>query len=150
MIFLSYRLRFLDANQARWSFLLKHKCGVMTAKKRCRSSQITELSTLWFVGFQPFLFLSYYFLEFDEFIFSFQDTYNSRLKEKYENEPLTHPDLDPDLWLEVGSSGGPDKNQVYGLFNTTVENLWTIRSVSIIGCSQSIFRPTSIGSNDPS
>jgi hypothetical protein len=65
---------------------------------------------LWFVGFQPFLFLSYYFLEFDEFIFSFQDTYNSRLKEKYENEPLTHPDLDPDLWLEVGSSGGPDKN----------------------------------------
>jgi len=56
------------------------------------------------------LFLSYYFLEFDEFIFSFQDTYNSRLKEKYEKEPLTHPDLDPDLWLEVGSSGGPDKN----------------------------------------
>jgi len=41
------------------------------------------------------------------------------LREKYENDPSTHPDFDPDLWMEVGSSGGRDKNKVYGLSNTT-------------------------------
>jgi hypothetical protein len=38
--------------------------------------------------------------------------------------------------MEVGSSGGPDKNRVYGLSNTTVDNLQTTRSVSTIGSSQ--------------
>jgi hypothetical protein len=57
-------------------------------------------------------FLSYYLLEFDEFIFSLQDTYNNRLKERYKNDYLTHPDIDPDLWLEAGSSGGPNRNRV--------------------------------------
>jgi len=51
---------------------------------------------------------------------------------------LTHPKFDPDLWMEVGSSGGPDKNRVYGLSNTTVDNLRTARSVSTVGSSQSI------------
>jgi hypothetical protein len=51
---------------------------------------------------------------------------------------LTHPEFDPDLWMEVGSSGGPDKNQVYGLSNTTAENLWAARSVSTVGSSQSV------------
>jgi len=41
------------------------------------------------------------------------------LRERYGDDPLTHPKFDPDLWMEVGSSGGPDKNQVYGLYNTT-------------------------------
>jgi len=50
----------------------------------------------------------------------------------------THPDIDLDLWLEAGLSGGPYKNQVYELFNTTTENLWMACSVSTIGCSQSI------------
>jgi hypothetical protein len=45
------------------------------------------------------------------------------LKERYEDDPSTHQDFDPDLWMEAGLSGGPDKNQVYGLFNTTIENL---------------------------
>jgi len=40
--------------------------------------------------------------------------------------------------MEVGSSGGPDKNQVYGLSNTTADNLWSARSVSTVGSSQSI------------
>jgi len=35
--------------------------------------------------------------------------------------------------MEVGSSGGPDKNWVYGLSNTTVENLWVTHSVSTVG-----------------
>ena len=48
-----------------------------------------------------FFFLSYYLLEFDEFIFYFQETYNSRLKEKYEDNPSTYLDINPDLWLEV-------------------------------------------------
>jgi len=40
--------------------------------------------------------------------------------------------------MEVGSSGGPDKNRVYGLSNTTTDNLRSTRSVSTIGSSQSI------------
>jgi hypothetical protein len=40
------------------------------------------------------------------------------------------------LWLEAGLSGGPNRNQVYELSKTTVENLRMTRSVSIVGCSQ--------------
>jgi hypothetical protein len=85
-------------------------------------------------------FLSYYFLSFDEFIFSFQDMCNSQLKEKYGDDPSTHPDLDLDLWLEVGLSGRFDRNQMYRLSNTTVKNLWMTYSVLTFGCLQSIPR----------
>jgi hypothetical protein len=89
---------------------------------------------------QPFYFISYYFycIEYDGFFFHFQETYNSQLRERYEDDPSTYPDFDPDLWMEVGSSGGLDKNRVYGLSNTTTENLWAARSVPTIGSSQSI------------
>jgi hypothetical protein len=40
--------------------------------------------------------------------------------------------------MEVGSSGGPDKNRVYGLSNTTAEKLRLARSVSTVGRSPSI------------
>jgi hypothetical protein len=50
--------------------------------------------------------------------FYFQETYNNRLRKRYRDNILTHPKFDPDLWKEVGSSGGPDKNRVYGLSNT--------------------------------
>jgi hypothetical protein len=40
--------------------------------------------------------------------------------------------------LEVGLSGRPDRNRVYGLFNTTVQNLQTSRSISTVGCLQSV------------
>ena len=60
------------------------------------------------------------------------------MRERYGDDPSTHPDFDPDLWMEVGSSGGPDKNRVYGLSNTTAENLWAARSVSTVGRSQSV------------
>jgi len=70
--------------------------------------------------------------------FYFQETYNSRLRERYGDDPLTLPEFDPDLWMEVGSSGGPDKNRVYGLSNTTAENLRKARSVSTVGSSQSV------------
>jgi hypothetical protein len=59
-------------------------------------------------------------------------------RQRYGDDSSTHPNIDLDLWLEAGSSGGPDKNQVYELFNTTTENLWMACSVSTIGCSQSI------------
>jgi len=58
--------------------------------------------------------------------------------ERYENDPSTHSDFNSDLWMEVGSSGGPEKNRVYGLSNTTVEDLRSARSVSIIGSSPSV------------
>jgi hypothetical protein len=70
--------------------------------------------------------------------FYFQETYNSRLRERYGDDPLTHPEFDPDLWMEVGSFGGPDKNQVYGLSNTTAENLRAAHGVSTVGSSQSV------------
>jgi hypothetical protein len=38
--------------------------------------------------------------------------------------------------MEIGLSGGPDKNRVYGLSNTTADNLRTARSVSTVGSSQ--------------
>jgi len=60
------------------------------------------------------------------------------LRERYRDDILTHPEFDSDLWMEVGSSGGPDKNWVYGLSNTTTNNLWLARNVSTIGSSQSI------------
>jgi hypothetical protein len=72
------------------------------------------------------------------FYFYFQETYNSWLGERYGDDHLIHPEFDPDLWMEVGSFGGPDKNRVYGLSNTTAENLRAARSVSIVGSSQSI------------
>jgi hypothetical protein len=56
------------------------------------------------------------------FLFYFQETYNNRLRERYGDDTLTHPEFDPDLWMEVGSSGGPDKNRVYELSNTTADN----------------------------
>ncbi|KAL9383226.1 hypothetical protein Peur_023549 [Populus x canadensis] len=68
----------------------------------------------------------------------FVETYNNRLRERYGDDILTHPEFDPDLWMEVGSSGGPDKNRVYGLSNTTADNLPSTRSVSTVGSSQSI------------
>jgi predicted transcriptional regulator len=60
------------------------------------------------------------------------------LRERYGDDPSTHPDFDPDLWMEVGTSGGPDKNQVYELSNTKVENLRAAGSVSTVGSSQSV------------
>jgi len=71
--------------------------------------------------------------------FYFQETYNNRLRERYRDDILTHSEFDPDLWMEVGSSGGPDKNRVYGLSNTTADNLRSTRSVSVVGSSQSIW-----------
>jgi hypothetical protein len=40
--------------------------------------------------------------------------------------------------MEVGSSGGPNKNWVYGLSNTAADNLRSTHSVSTVGSSQSI------------
>ena len=81
-----------------------------------------------------FFLLSYNFLQFDEFFFSFQDTYSNYLNERSGDNPLTHPDL----WLEARSFNGPYRNRVYGLSNTTAENLRMASNVLIVGCSQSV------------
>jgi hypothetical protein len=106
-------------------------CGLMTAKKGSKNSWIVKLSTLWYVVFNLF-FLNLLFFEFSDFFF--QDTYNTWLKERYDDDPSTHPDL----WLEVGSSSGLNRNQVYDLSNTTTEFLCMTYSVSTVGCSQSV------------
>ena len=89
---------------------------------------------------QPFYFVSYYYvywIEYDDYFFYLQETYNNRLRERYGDNPKTHSEFDPDLWMEVGSSGGPNKNQVYELSNTTADNLQSARSASTVGSSQS-------------
>jgi hypothetical protein len=60
------------------------------------------------------------------------------LRERYGDDPSTFPDFDLDLWMEVGLFGGPDKNWVYGLSNTTAKNLRSARSVSTVGSSPSV------------
>jgi hypothetical protein len=60
------------------------------------------------------------------------------LRERHGDNPSTHLSFDPNLWMEVGSSGGPDKNQMYGLSNTMAENLRAARSVSTVGSFQSV------------
>ena len=69
---------------------------------------------------------------------NFQETYNSQLRERYGDDPSTHSNFDPDLWMEVGSSGGLDKNRVYGLSNTTAENLRAARNVLTVRSSPSL------------
>jgi hypothetical protein len=110
----------------------------MTAKKGYNSSLITQLSTLWYVGFQSFFFLSYYFLEFDELVFSFHDTYDSRFKGRYKKDLLTYLDIDLDLWSKARSFGGLDRNWVYRHFNITAKNLQMTCSALTVECSQSI------------
>ena len=59
------------------------------------------------------------------------------MRERYGDDPLTHPEFNPDLWMEAGLSGGPDKSQVYGLSNTTADNLRSAHSASTVESSQS-------------
>jgi len=40
--------------------------------------------------------------------------------------------------MEVELSGGPGKNQMYGLSNITTKNLQVAQSVSTVGSSQSV------------
>jgi hypothetical protein len=40
------------------------------------------------------------------------------------DNPLTHPECDPNLWLKVESSNGLDRKQVYGISNTAVEDMY--------------------------
>jgi hypothetical protein len=60
------------------------------------------------------------------------------LRERHGDDPSIHLDFNLDLWMEVGSSGGPDKNQVYELSNTTAENLREAHNVSTVGSTQSV------------
>jgi hypothetical protein len=41
---------------------------------------------------------------------------------KHEEDPLTHLEHDPELWLVVKATGEPDQNQVHGIFMTTTRD----------------------------
>jgi hypothetical protein len=97
-------------------------------------SQAQHFLVLWFST----IFFNLLFTRIWLFYFYFHETYNSWLKKRHEDDPSIHPDFDLDLWLEARSFDGPNRNLVYELSNTTTENLWTARSVSIIRCLQSI------------
>ena len=77
------------------------------------------------------------------------------------DDPLTYLDFDPDLWLEVRSSGGLDRSHAYELSNTKTEKLWMTCNASTVWilaidskhsnsrvCDN--VRPTSTDSDDPS
>jgi 3-deoxy-D-manno-octulosonic-acid transferase len=79
--------------------------------QRLIDSQAQHFMVCWFsTFFFKLLFFWIYWL-------FFHDTYNTQLKERYENDPLTHPNLNLDLWLEAGSYGGTNRNHMYGLSN---------------------------------
>ena len=119
-------------------------CGDIRVEWRPQKEGVIVLrqprSTFCGMFIQPFFFhkLLFSWIIFDAFSFYFHETYNSQLKERYGDDPLTHLDFYPDLWMETGSFGGSDRNQVYRLSNTTVENLRTTPSVSTVGSSQSV------------
>jgi len=126
---------------ARWSCLWRRTCEVKTAERGRNSSFTTVINTSWYVCSTILFCKLLYLLNWIWwllFYFYFQETYNSRLRERYGDDPLTHSEFDPDLWMEVRSSGGPDKNRVYGLSNTTTDNLRAARSVSTVRSSQSV------------
>ena len=124
-------------------------CGVKIAKRGCSSSWTTVLSTSWYVrSIILFCKLLFSLIEYDDFLKKFQETYNSRLGERYEDNPSNHPDFDSDLWMEMGSSGGPEKYRVYRLSNTTAENFRLTHSVSTVGSSPSVLS-TSLRSSLP-
>jgi len=66
----------------------------------------------------------------------FQETYNTRLQEKYKNDPSNHPELNLDFLLEAGLFDGSNRNQIYGILNTTTNDIRTYRSVLTAGSSQ--------------
>jgi hypothetical protein len=76
---------------------------------------------------QLFSFVSYYFILLNWIwwfhFFYFQETYNSWLRERCRDDHSTHPDFNPDLWIEEESSGGFDRNQVHRLSNIMTKNL---------------------------
>jgi hypothetical protein len=97
-------------------------------------------STLCGMFVQPFSFVSYYFLELNLMI-SFLIFRRYIIAGWGRDTGIIFqppPDFDPDLWMEAGLSGGPDRNRVYGLSNTTVENLHVAHSVSTVRSSQSL------------
>jgi len=126
----------LELEPSPMELLWRRACEVKTAKRRCNNLLTTALNTLWYVHSTIFFCkLLFSWIEFDDFSFYFQETYNNRLREKYENDPSTHPNFDPNLSMEAGSSGGPDKNWVYELSNSTTKNLRMTCSVSTIRSS---------------
>jgi hypothetical protein len=79
--FVSYKLRLLDVSQAQRCFLWRHTWGVKTFKKRCNSSSIITLNTSWYVHSTIFFCkLLFSWIEFDDFLFNFQETFNNRLR----------------------------------------------------------------------
>jgi len=120
--FFFYYIHFFIFFLSNNSFLLQAMvlgctCRVMIIKKGRSSSSITEFNILWYVDFQHFLIKLLFLWIFWLFC---QDMYNTWLKERYKDDHLTHPDLDPNLWLEARLFDEPDRNWVYNLSHTTV------------------------------
>ena len=108
-------------------------------QKGCSNSWTTMLNTLWYVrSIILFRKLLFSWIEYDDLKKKLVETYNSRLRERYGDNHSTHLDFDPNLWMDVASSGGPDKNWVYGLSNTTAKNLRSACSVSTVVSSPSV------------
>jgi hypothetical protein len=44
------------------------------------------------------------------FLFYFVETYNVSMHAKHEEDPLTHPKYDSELWLKARAISGSDRN----------------------------------------
>ena len=59
------------------------------------------------------------------------------MHKRYRDDLSTYSELNLNLWLEVGFTGGSDGNQVYNFSKTTIEDVRAGHSVLIVGASWS-------------
>jgi hypothetical protein len=60
------------------------------------------------------------------------------MRAKHKEDPLTHLEYDPELWLEAGVTSGCDRNQVYGFSMIMTQDMRLDCSVStVVDISQS-------------
>lgn len=105
---------------------------MMNVGKGCNNSCIAELSTSWYVLFQQIIFLSYYFYEFADFLSpgNVQHLVTREIRGRSFNPSKT--------WFGTMVGNGPNRNRVYSISNTTIEDLRITRSVSTHWCLQSV------------
>jgi hypothetical protein len=86
-------------NLFNWQYFFWNVCAewwLLKGVQQFVDSRAQHFVVCWF---STIFFLIYYFLEFD--------TYNSWLNERYRDNPSTEPNLDLDLWLEIGCMVDP-------------------------------------------
>ena len=89
--------------------------------------------------FSTILFVSYYFLEFNEFIFSFQDAYNSWLKVRYMDTWMILRSIKILIWICGWMQNRPvDPIEIGCTYSLTLQSRTCGRPIVTVGYLQSI------------